>query len=661
MKRFRLLLLVSSLLAVTGCFTACNTDITDDYPVPTVSLEPGESGEKSISFTIHATGADEVYYWVVKEGDDDPTKGDLNLTSATLVDAQLDVEVKETVKKSGLAAETAYRIYAYAKNFGHNVFATPITVISGAAAPLPAVEVKVVEDSVSFDSFSVSVTTSNVVKAAWLLVPKYTEGVNVAQVFEKGTALAAGDLNKTVTVAVTGLEQATGYDVYVAVESQNGATALSEVVGAVTTVRPPKSVELVLDTLFNTTHLMPAVNLPGEWIILGSSNSEAMASIIIFDYSSYTSDENAYLAAGMYPIVAGSIDMGSFPSVSCLMADPGYCNFTDAEGNTYFPVADLPDPENAMPYGVDIMTAMPTEDNNMFTFNIPAVDEDGNPAIITGSYMGPVGYSVTPPTWPFNLEQFGFDEFNYSSDGDVVVLRSSSINGDMELVLNTNGEKWDEIAYVVGEGGNFTGSFTSYLEGAPEKFVFTSGRISFEKVEGNNYLLHVSTRGAEWIMDSGKNAYRVEPVDGGYPVVINLPEPLSVDKKQWQLPADIAMALVENSAAVIVLDLGVSVPEQFIVGVSEESIYGPQAAGYWTPMAMANYSVTPTDETSGNIIIKTQNMFGEVQESLVPYSNLTETSVQIDFTNVFGVKGEGPCTLYTDHAPLGGGGGGVMQ
>ena len=132
---------------------------------------------------------------------------------------------------------------------------------------------------------------------------------------------------------------------------------------------------------------------------------------------------------------------------------------------------------------------------------------------------------------------------------------------------------------------------------------------------------------------------------------------LSVDGKQWVLPADIAEMIAGKASARLIVDLGVSFPGQLVVGVDYESIYGAEAAGQWAPYtAPMSYTVEPTDATSGNIVISQTNMFDEVTKTNIPYSELTAESVKVDFTNLLGMPGNGPCTLLTTPVSLGGGG-----
>lgn len=131
---------------------------------------------------------------------------------------------------------------------------------------------------------------------------------------------------------------------------------------------------------------------------------------------------------------------------------------------------------------------------------------------------------------------------------------------------------------------------------------------------------------------------------------------LSIDGKRWQLPADIAAEITGVATAVVVADLGVTTPGMLYIAVDYESVYGAQAAGMWAPMVQAAYTIEATDATSGNIVLATTDHFGDTVKTNVPYSNLTEESVTIDCTNMIGMPGNGPCTIYTGEVNLSGGG-----
>ena len=660
MKKFRLLLVMSSLLALVCSFTACSTDLADNYPTISVEVTPGETTASSIAFTIKAQGADDIYYWVVKtaaEGEED--NPELNIKKGTYLDASMDTPFEQLVEKTGLAEKTEYNVYVYAKNFSHDAYATPIKLTTGEAVVIATPTVKVVLDpaSATETSFDAFVTTENAQKASWLVLPKYTAGVNAAKVFAEGTAITEKLNEGEVAVTVEGLEPGTDYDFYVAVDNE-GVQVLSEV-ASVSTVEPSTPVITVaFSELADSKSLVDTASLPGMYVMVANPETNDMALLFMYDLTNYP-DYAGYLSAGDYPALTGSLDAGQLPEASCLLADPSYTNFT-VGGVEYYPVGDLGATKEGLVYGLNITTVMPDEDNNLITFNVPVVDAAGNEYIIQGEYMGPLGYVAQIQSYPFELTQWGFKEFTATTEGNVVTLKSTSLNGDFVMNLHTEDGNWLDTGFVAGEGGTLTGGFTSYVEGAPETFSFISGRISFSKGEGeNDYKLIISTRAGEWMMQGQSGAYTiVVPESEYYDVKINLPaaETLSVDGKRWQLPSDIAEMIASSPTAVVVADLGVSTPGQLYVAVDYESIYGAQAAGMWAPMVAVNYSVEATDATSGKILVQSSNMYGEVSTVEVPYSNLTADSVTIDFTNLLSMPGNCPCTLYTGEVNLQGGG-----
>ena len=121
------------------------------------------------------------------------------------------------------------------------------------------------------------------------------------------------------------------------------------------------------------------------------------------------------------------------------------------------------------------------------------------------------------------------------------------------------------------------------------------------------------------------------------------------------MPAEFALAVV-GQATDVVADLGVTAPGSLIFGASLEPIYGAAAAGQWQMvMAPLPYTVTATAATSGVISVEQTDHFGDKTTINLAYSNLTETSVTIDLTNM-GMGAGWQCTLYTGNAVIGGGG-----
>ena len=653
MKKFRLLLMMSSLLALVCLFTACNTDIADDYPSVSISLTAGEVTSSSVSFTVKATGADDIYYWVV-----DAAKNveltELNLDDASYLDAQTDLDFEQVVTKSSLKASTEYYVYAYAANFAHKAYSNSVSMTTEAAvvaAPLATVTVKADEDELTDTSFLMWVGTTNAAKASWLVVPKFTEGVTAAKVLTDGVALQAAQLNKPeVAVTVENLTPDTEYDFYFAAENAEGKQVISDVVAVTTAPKVIPVVEVELTELRSTTDLSTAANIPGIWTMLANPTTGDIVSLFAYNLDG---EYPGYLPNGEYPLLSGAFEAGTLPNQTCILADPGFTSFT-VGGVDYYPIGDLGVDAEGNAYGISVMTAMPDSDENYIEFNIPAEDISGNQVIIRGSYVGPLGYVAYINTYPFDLDTWKFTSFEATVDGNNVTLKSNSLNGEFVINLVTNNGSI-ESAFVVGE--NMTGGFTSFVEGAPEFYEFASGRIKFFKGDAEGqYTLAVSTQGDEWIMVGESGAYKIDAKD--YNVTINFPaaEALSVDGKRWQLPSDIAEMISDVSTAVVVADLGVSTPGQLYVAVDYESIYGAQAAGMWAPMIAVAYTVEATDATSGKILLQQTDHFGDIQTTEIPYTNLTADSVTIDFTNMLGMPGANPCTLYTGEVNLQGGG-----
>ena len=646
MKKFRLLLMMSSLLALVCSFTACNTDIADDYPSVSISLTAGEVTSSSVSFTIKATGADDIYYWVLTAEKNAETT-ELNLDDASYLDAQTDLDFEQVVTKSSLKASTEYYVYAYATNFAHKAYSNSVTMTTTAAtvaAPLATVTViKVDEDELTDTSFLMWVGTTNAAKASWLVVPKYTEGVTAAQVLSEGVALAAAQLNKPeVAVTVEDLTPDTEYDFYLAAENVEGKQVISDVVAVTTAPKVIPVVEVEFSELMSTTDLSTVVGIPGIWTMVMNPTTGDGATLFAYNLDG---EYPGYLANGEYPLLSGSFDNGTLPNATCLLADPGYTSFSIG-GVDYYPIGDLGADDEGNVYGIIVTTAMPSSDENYIEFNIPAEDLSGNQIIIRGSYYGPLGYVASINTYPFDLDTWKFTSFEATVDGNNVSLKSNSLNGEFVMNLTTeNGAI--EGTYIVGE--NLAGGFTSFLEGAPEFYEFVSGRIALIKGDAEGqYTLAVSTRGDEWIMVGESGAYKIDAKD--YDITITAAAPaVSVDAKRWTLPASFALATVGQEVTCFV-DMGVTMPGKLFVGADLESFYGPDAAGYAQAIiAPMDYTVEALDATSGNIKVAAVDHFGDVVNIALPYSNLTAESVTIDFTNMLGSAGitTCDCTLFT--------------
>ena len=410
----------------------------------------------------------------------------------------------------------------------------------GEEVAVPTVAVTLDEASVTADSFSVSVVTANAEKASWLVAAHGEEGVTAAVVFETGTAIPAESLNVAETpavVAVTGLTAKTEYDLYVAVENK-GKQTLSEVVCVTTAAPAAQVVEFSADaTVGNgacemSMSLMEAGGKPGQYLMLANADWDvAQLMMLDYDFAQFGCESYSYLTGHHYPLAAGSFNEMTFPTVSCLMVDPGYTNFTIGEV-TYYPIV----PESATdadgnPYGVTVTTMVPQgQDLNLLDFNVPAVkevDDAGNPVgevvIIKGQYMGPLQYVLTKPSAEFSLEDRGFLEFEGTQEGSIVTLISRSVvNGDFKMILDLSDYEGvmaseEGVLYLAGEETNLSGYFWDSFDDITYNFT-EGGFMLFSTDKKDTFTLEVG-RARGWKMEGPSFAYDITP--GTYTIKVS--------------------------------------------------------------------------------------------------------------------------------------------
>lgn len=259
-------------------------------------------------------------------------------------------------------------------------------------------------------------------------------------------------------------------------------------------------------------YIMDMFGVPGYYAMMLDENS-SFAQLIMLDYEFMNAgcETFTYLTDGLYSVVAGSVDSMTFPQEGkCLVADPGYVNFTIGD-KTYFPV--VPETEadaEGNPYGVTVTTAAGAgQDLNLLEFNLPAVDEEGNSVVIKGSYLGELGYTLgggATQTVPFVMSDWGFDEFQATKEGSVVTLRSQSMNGNLvfKLDLSQNngvaasedGETWMAL-----EDGS--GSLNGYFWEAMDD-------VDYKIVSGQFLLQTTATPGVYKLVTSPRNPVKFQ-------------------------------------------------------------------------------------------------------------------------------------------------------
>ena len=362
------------------------------------------------------------------------------------------------------------------------------------------------------ESFSESAAIELTAGNAFL---KFTSTVDVtltasAEIFGNGTALQNNITLKGENVLVP---------VYAAAEVTLTATiAEAKVKETVLTIANNKIYNLgtleeapaTLTVSFNAVDSMmdPSMHgMPGIYLVnVANTTTNDFAMLLFYDNS------NPFVALnGTYPVVAGSL--GSTLESSCLLADPGYCQII-LGGKTYIPVSG----------GIDVVTAMPSEDNNALVFNMVVADvENSKQYNLTGSMeenmIGAIGYG--PSYIDFNITDWGFTTFEATYDensANIIKLKSVSHNGEFVMELATENGDITTGSYNV-MYGTLSGY---YFDGTDiREYVFDGGQIAFEKgTTENGYILNVSTRADDWTM-GGK--YKVVAPENGYEITINFP------------------------------------------------------------------------------------------------------------------------------------------
>ncbi len=313
----------------------------------------------------------------------------------------------------------------------------------------------------------------------------------------------------------------------------------------------PTVVEFVVDATVGNGELTNSMSLadrglPGHMFMLSAMSyneetemmvpcGEAMLMMFDFDYQANGCLTYSYLTGHHYPVVAGFFEGGNIPTKSCVLADQGGYSFFSINGVDYqIVVPETATDAEGNPYGVTVEyhPGLTMQDLNLLVFNIPAQDPEGNKVIIRGSYTGPLGYQLgggggAQQTLPFDLGQYGFTTFEaeYNTSANLLVLKSSSMNGNLRLNFDldtTNGLFLDQRFDCVEGGGALTGFFWEQMDDVD--YTVDSGTVVVSATETpGQYTLTASTRNP--VVFWGQRF--IYELQGDYTVTINgLPEGL---------------------------------------------------------------------------------------------------------------------------------------
>jgi hypothetical protein len=311
-------------------------------------------------------------------------------------------------------------------------------------------------------------------------------------------------------VVVTGLEAETAYDFYVAVENK-GKMALSQVVSVTTGKAAPAFSKTITfsPTMCEGMSLVDAGVGVGHYLTFVDEAGNMMQILVqdgTNDAMSYK-----YLPGQFYPAVTAAFG-DSASAGSAVICDPGYSNLcvidpTTEEETTYALVGD-----KGADYGVDIITKMPEEDNNMITFNLVGVDEAGNEVLIVGEYIGSFNYPTAAAAIDFNLTEWGFTSFKATTNGNKVTLLSNGVSGDFKIIIDTTnyqGQVTSEEGNLYVVGDNLEGYYFDPLDFADYNFT-EGGFVLLPGEKEGEYIIEVGERRG-WKMGGGNKQFNIVP------------------------------------------------------------------------------------------------------------------------------------------------------
>jgi hypothetical protein len=179
------------------------------------------------------------------------------------------------------------------------------------------------------------------------------------------------------------------------------------------------------------------------------------------------------------------------------------------------------------------------------------------------------------------------------------------------------------------------GSYYSYLHSGTEAQTTNPRQFGhYNDAASPNVLLMVS-----WTDADGNYYYKeIDLADDFAALKANLDadcgvaggdEISSPDGKQWAFDWTEYAVLMGVESMPACIDLGVSTPDYFMVGIDYEALFGAEAAGMWMAGLEAYFEIETVSETSGKIWLSQYDFVtGELArtETYIEYYDLTETT-----------------------------------
>jgi len=209
---------MTALTCVASSAASCDDDADNRKPErAVVKLETGEAGERSVSFRIIPSGAEEVRYAVVAEGRTEPTVEQIFEGGGNLADAT----VAKSYTADDLEPNTSYNIIAAARNAAG--YSEPAKITMKTAEPGAPASVALEPGEAAIRSLTFRLSPSHATKAAYVCLAEGEALPSAASILADGDpadAAAAGDYE------IENLEPNTIYRIAAAAEGKAGLSAV---------------------------------------------------------------------------------------------------------------------------------------------------------------------------------------------------------------------------------------------------------------------------------------------------------------------------------------------------------------------------------------------------------------------------------------------------
>lgn len=536
MKKFKLLLLCS-LLATA--FVGCSDDDTKDPVLPQVSVEAGEAGETTLSFTLTSSDAEAVKYIVLEAGSREVT-ADLILTNGNVATAN----TTETITCEGLVDDTTYEIWAAAMNLDGVALSEKVemTTLKAEEPPVPGKDPILFEadeayaENLGDGTWALSLMSSKAVLGVVLVgTPGEGEFDSEAETVVLGDDTYYNDFSSgdPVFYGVTGAyldvvdfgDGDWGVEGELTLEDETPVIFIFEgyVDGLSEGGNTQEPFEVDLTQMLTNWTMQPDMLTGGYQLVATNGDGSIMLLLSLNGVTAevpYAFAGNAFLTGyDQAELDAWLLDFGflqegeSWPywinvSNSGLIADGGYYFFLPHIADSY----------------LNIYAEDPMVDNFSVNFYLLAEDDAEAPFLFYADYDGPLfGAGGGGEEELKRTERtVSYKEVKITQDGNNIECLFSDFQSSCRLYLTAadgvlaTADDW--ATYSVADGSLSTDSY--YREYVEEEvsYMFRSGSVYVLKLEnGYRFSFEVEAVTDEWLMTIGGTCDTSEKVDEAQP------------------------------------------------------------------------------------------------------------------------------------------------